>query len=54
MSDIPVTQLGRTLHLQILRHNPRDPDSEPRLQTFEVEEADAMTLSLWPHSPPSN
>jgi fumarate reductase iron-sulfur subunit len=46
MSDIPVTQLGRTLHLQILRHNPRDPDSEPRLQTFEVEEADAMTLFI--------
>ena len=46
MSDIPVTQLGRTLHIQILRHNPRDPDSEPRLQTFEVEEADAMTLFI--------
>ena len=46
MSDIPVKQLGRTLHIQILRHNPRDPESEPRLQTFELEEADAMTLFI--------
>jgi fumarate reductase iron-sulfur subunit len=46
MSDIPVKQLGRTLHIKILRHNPRDPESEPRLQTFELEEADAMTLFI--------
>ena len=46
MSDIPVKQLGRTLHIQILRHNPRDPESEPRLQTFELEEADSMTLFI--------
>jgi len=46
MSQIPVQQLGRTLQISILRHNPRDPNSEPHLQTFQVEEADAMTLFI--------
>ena len=46
MKQIPVTQAARTLHIQILRHNPCDPQSEPRLQTFELEEADAMTLFI--------
>ena len=46
MNQIPVKQLARTLHIQILRHNPCDPQSEPRLQTFELEEADAMTLFI--------
>ena len=46
MEQIPATQLARTLHIQILRHNPRDPDSTPHLQTFELEEADTMTLFI--------
>jgi len=46
VNQIPVKQLARTLHIQILRHNPCDPQSEPRLQTFELEEADAMTLFI--------
>ena len=46
MEHIPATQLARTLHIQILRHNPRDPDSTPHLQTFELEEADTMTLFI--------
>ena len=46
MNEIPVTQLARTLYIQILRHNPHDPDSEPHLQTFELEEADTMTLFI--------
>jgi fumarate reductase iron-sulfur subunit len=46
VNQIPVQQLGRTLQIEILRHNPRDPASKPRLQTFEVEEADAMTLFI--------
>jgi fumarate reductase iron-sulfur subunit len=46
MNDIPVKQLARTLYIQILRHNPYDPDSEPHLQTFELEEADTMTLFI--------
>jgi fumarate reductase iron-sulfur subunit len=46
MNRIPLHQAARTLRIQILRHNPRDPDSQPRLQTFEIEEADAMTLFI--------
>jgi fumarate reductase iron-sulfur subunit len=46
MKHIPLRQAARTLHIQVLRHNPRDPDSQPHLQTFEVEEADAMTLFI--------
>jgi fumarate reductase iron-sulfur subunit len=43
MNTIPVTQ-QRTLNISVLRHNPTDPDCEPHLQTFQVEDADAMTL----------
>jgi len=46
MNEIPVKQLARTLYIQVLRHNPHDPDSEPHLQTFELEEADTMTLFI--------
>ena len=46
MKHIPLHQAERTLRIQVLRHNPRDPDSQPHLQTFEVEEADAMTLFI--------
>lgn len=46
MKHIPLRQAARTLRIQVLRHNPRDPDSQPHLQTFEVEEADAMTLFI--------
>jgi hypothetical protein len=44
MKQIPLHAATRTLQITILRHNPRDPASTPRLQTFKVEEADAMTL----------
>ncbi len=43
MSTIPVKAL-RTLKIRVLRHNPADPDSTPNMQTFELEEADSMTL----------
>lgn len=46
MEQIPVTEVHRTLHIQILRHNPQDPDSSPQLQHFEVEEAESMTLFI--------
>jgi fumarate reductase iron-sulfur subunit len=45
MEQIPVRQ-SRTLHLRVLRHNPHDPDSEPHLQTYRLEEADTMTLFM--------
>jgi len=46
MNRIPLHPVARTLQIQVLRHNPMDPASKPRLQTFEVEEADAMTLFI--------
>lgn len=36
----------RRLSFSILRHAPGDPDSVPRVERFEVEEADGMTLYL--------
>jgi fumarate reductase iron-sulfur subunit len=46
MDRIPVTEVHRTLHIRILRHNPHDPGSSPKLQSFELEEADTMTLFI--------
>lgn len=43
MNQIPVIQT-RMLNIRILRHNPQDAGSSPHLQTFQVEEADSMTL----------
>ncbi len=38
--------MGRTLKFEIFRHNPQDPASEPRMQTFTLEETPAMTLFI--------
>jgi len=46
MDQIAVVEVHRTLQINILRHNPLDPDSTPLLQRFELEEADAMTLFI--------
>ena len=46
MKQIPIHPAARSLQIQILRHNPADPTSAPHLQTFEVEEADTMTLFI--------
>jgi fumarate reductase iron-sulfur subunit len=37
---------GRRIRLRVLRHNPRLPGSVPHWQTYEVEEADGMTLFI--------
>jgi fumarate reductase iron-sulfur subunit len=37
---------GRLLKISVLRYNPQDPTSEPRMQTFELEETDGMTLFI--------
>jgi fumarate reductase iron-sulfur subunit len=37
---------ARRLRFHVLRHNPRDPESVPHLQTYELEEADGMTLFI--------
>ena len=36
----------RQLRFHVLRHDPRDPASVPRVQTFELEEAAGMTLFI--------
>jgi len=36
----------RQLEISILRFNPQDASSEPRIETFELEEADNMTLFM--------
>lgn len=46
MNRIPLREATRTLQIQVMRHNPQDPDSTPKLQTFEVEESDTMTLFI--------
>ena len=36
----------RLLKFHILRYNPQQPDATPRMQTYELEEADGMTLFI--------
>ncbi|MEE4378713.1 MAG: fumarate reductase iron-sulfur subunit [Candidatus Competibacteraceae bacterium] len=45
MSEAAVQQ-NRLLKISILRYNPQDPDSQPHMQTFEIEEAYGMTLFI--------
>jgi fumarate reductase iron-sulfur subunit len=37
---------GRTLEIKVLRHNPQRAGSEPHWQSYEIEEADGMTLFI--------
>jgi fumarate reductase iron-sulfur subunit len=36
----------RILRIHVLRHNPQDPESEPHMQRFDLEEAEGMTLFI--------
>jgi fumarate reductase iron-sulfur subunit len=36
----------RKLSISVLRYNPQEPDNEPRLQTYEIEDAPGMTLFI--------
>jgi succinate dehydrogenase iron-sulfur subunit len=40
------TSTRRILQFDILRYNPQDPGAVPRMQTYELEEADGMTLFI--------
>jgi fumarate reductase iron-sulfur subunit len=40
------TPARRRLKINVLRFNPQDPGSVPRMQTYEIEEADGMTLFI--------
>jgi len=39
-------EAGRRLTFHILRYNPQDKGSAPRMQTYELEEAEGMTLFI--------
>ena len=39
-------EAARRLTIRILRHNPQDPDSSPRFESFELDEAPGMTLFI--------
>jgi len=39
-------QSARRLTIKILRHNPQDPDSDPRFESYEIDEAPGMTLFI--------
>lgn len=45
---IPATQVTspRILQFEIFRYNPADPESEPHLQTYQLQEEDVMTLFI--------
>ncbi len=38
--------MSRTLHFEIFRYNPMDPDSKPHMQSYYLEEKDNFTLFL--------
>ena len=38
--------MGRKLHFSIFRHNPADPESRPRMQSYHLEETPGMTLFI--------
>ena len=54
MSDVAMTPVRETtavaqhrvLKIQVLRYNPQEPGSIPHMQTYELEEADGMTLFI--------
>ena len=41
-SDVP----PRKISFDILRYNPQDPATAPRMQTYRIEEAESMTLFI--------
>jgi len=46
MSTATTVKTGDKIRLHILRFNPSKPGDQPRMQTYEVEEADGMTLFI--------
>lgn len=46
MNTATTASPGRMLKIHILRYNPQDPDSQPHMQTFELEETEGMTLFI--------
>jgi fumarate reductase iron-sulfur subunit len=46
MRDATAVGQHRMLSIQVLRYNPQEPGSVPHMQTYELEEADGMTLFI--------
>jgi fumarate reductase iron-sulfur subunit len=46
MSETIPAREHRRLRIHVLRYNPQDASSEPRVQSFELDEADGMTLFM--------
>ena len=47
MGEILMTnETARTLNISILRYNPQVPEDKPKIETYELEEADGMTLFI--------
>jgi fumarate reductase iron-sulfur subunit len=46
MQAMTNVKTGDKIRLHILRFNPKNPGEEPRMQTFELEQADGMTLFI--------
>lgn len=45
--SIPITvETARTIEFRIFRHNPYDPNSKPQVESYQLEEADSMTLFI--------
>ncbi len=42
----PGVQPGQMLRISVMRYNPADPASVPRIQTYEIEQSDGMTLFM--------
>src|SRR5262249_46326905 len=42
----PAAGTPRRLRISILRYNPQDPESRPRLEPYEIEEGEGMTLFI--------
>ena len=43
---MPNEAVNRKLKISVLRFNPQEPGSVPRMQTYEIEEAESMTLFI--------
>ena len=43
---MPTEPVTRQLKISVLRFNPQEPGSMPRMQTYEIEEAEQMTLFI--------
>ena len=46
MTDTPQAAQARSLRINVVRYNPQDPGTEPRVQSYELTEALGMTLFI--------